>query len=299
MTLGRSRRRASGPRPPARLRSLRSPEARRRVLRRAAISALLLVVAFFSVLPLYLVVATSFKTQQQYAQNVFAPPTALGLDNFATAWEKASVGVYMRNSAIISAGAVALSLVVSTVLAFAIVFLDWRGRRFAYRMCLVLLAVPPLLLLIPVFRVLADLRLVNNLLGVILLYAALSTPFAVYLLVSYMRTLPPMVIEASVIDGASVPDLLLRIVVPLSRPAIATVAALTFIFCWNEFIYAFVLLQSDALRTLPAGLATLQGRFFTDFPVLLAGVTLSLLPVVAVYVFFQRYLIRGIALGID
>jgi ABC-type glycerol-3-phosphate transport system permease component len=114
-------------------RSLRGPDARRRALRQAGVSAVLLAIAFFSVLPLYLVVATSFKTQQQYAQNVFAPPTTFGLDNFATAWEKASVGVFLRNSAIVSFGAVALCLLVSTVFAFAVVFLEWRGRRLAHR----------------------------------------------------------------------------------------------------------------------------------------------------------------------
>jgi ABC-type glycerol-3-phosphate transport system permease component len=92
---------------------------------------------------------------------------------------------------------------------------------------------------------------------------------------------------------------MLRIIVPLSVPAIGTAAIFSFIFCWNEFIYAFVLLQDQNLRTLPAGLASLQGRFFTNFPVLMAGVTLSVLPVIALYVFFQRFLVRGIAVGVD
>jgi ABC-type glycerol-3-phosphate transport system permease component len=274
-------------------------EARRRRIRRFVITVALLVVAVFSILPLYLVIVTSFKTQTEYATNPFALPRALPVANFGQAWETAQIGTFMRNSAIVSIGAVALCLVASVALAYAIVFLEWRGRRLAYTLCLVLLAVPPLLLLIPVFHILVDLRLVNNLLGVILLYAALSTPFAVYLLVAYMRSVPQMVIEAAVLDGATVPDLLIRVVVPLCLPAIATAAALTFIFCWNEFIYAFVVLQTDAVRTLPAGLAALQGRFFTNFPVLLAGVTLSLLPVIAVFVFFQRYLVRGIAVGVD
>lgn len=256
-------------------------------------------VATFSILPLYLVITTSFKTPVEYASNPFALPQHLSLTNFDRAWESAQIGTFMRNSAIVSVAAVGLCLVVSILLAYAIVFLEWRGRRSAYRLCLLLLAVPPLLLLIPVFQVLADLRLVNNLLGLILLYSALSTPFAVYLLVAYMRTLPPMVIEAAVVDGASVPALLTQMVVPLSMPAIATTAALTFIFCWNEFIYAFVVLQNDAVRTLPAGLAALQGRFFTNFPVLLAGVMLSLLPVIAVFVSFQRSLVRGITVGVD
>jgi raffinose/stachyose/melibiose transport system permease protein len=114
-----------------------------------------------------------------------------------------------------------------------------------------------------------------------------------------MRTLPTMVVEAAVLDGISVPGLLGRVVLPLSRPAVATAAVLTFIFCWNEFIYAFVVLHSEGLRTLPAGLAALQGRYYTNFPVLLAGVTISVMPVLIVYLLSQRFLARGIAVGVD
>jgi raffinose/stachyose/melibiose transport system permease protein len=273
--------------------------AKRRRLRRAGISAVLGVVALLSAFPLYFVVATAFKTKNEFADGLFAPPTGIRFDNFRKAWEAASIGTYMRNSVVVSISAVALCIAVATALAFAIVFLQWPGRNAVYTVNLVLLAVPPLLLMIPVFNELAHLHLVNNLLGVILLYSALTTPFAVYLLVAYMRSLPVAVIEAAVLDGVSVPILLLRVVVPLSLPAIGTACIFSFIFCWNEFIYALVLLQDQSVRTLPAGLASLQGRFFTDFPVLLAAVTLSVLPVIGMFLFFQRWLVRGISVGVD
>ena len=205
----------------------------------------------------------------------------------------------MRNSAIVSVGAVTLCLAVSIPLAFSIVFLRWPGRQLVYTLCLILLAAPPLLLLIPVFSELVTLNLVDNRLGIILLYAALSTPFSVYLLVAYMRSLPTTLIEAAVLDGETVIGLMLRIITPLSIPAIGSAAIFTFIFCWNEFIFAFVLLQDNSVRTLPAGLASLQGRFFTNYPVLLAAVTISILPVILLYTFFQRFLVRGVAVGVD
>jgi raffinose/stachyose/melibiose transport system permease protein len=274
--------------------------ARRARLGRAGfISLLLAVIAVICIFPLYFVVVTSFKTTEQFSASLFSLPSSLHLDNYRTAWNAAQIGTFMRNSAIVSVAAVALCLVVSIAQAFAIVFLRWPGRNALYTLNLVLLAVPPLLLLIPVFTEMADLNLVDSLLGVILLYAALTTPFSVYLLVAYMRSLPNAVVEAAVLDGVSVPGLLLRIVVPLSVPAIGTACIFSFLFCWNEFIYALVLLQDDSVRTLPAGLAQLQGRFFTDFPVLLSAVTLSLLPVIVMYVFFQRWLVRGIAVGVD
>jgi ABC-type glycerol-3-phosphate transport system permease component len=268
-------------------------------LRRAGISVLLGAIAVLSALPLYFVLATSFKTNKQFSESLFSPPSSFNLDNFETAWEAANIGAFMRNSAVVSVGAVALCMALAVALAFAIVFLRWPGRNLVYGLNLLLLAVPPLLLLVPVFNEMADFGLVNSLFGAVLLYTALTIPFSVYLLVAYMRTLPVAVIEAAVLDGVSVPGLLLRIVVPLSLPAIGTACVFSFIFCWNEFIYALVLLQDEGLRTLPAGLASLQGRFFTDFPVLLAAVTLSVLPLIGMYVFFQRWLVRGIAVGVD
>jgi raffinose/stachyose/melibiose transport system permease protein len=283
--------------PPARL--PRAGAARRLRLRRAGISAVLGVIALLSAFPLYFVVATAFKTNNEFADSLFAPPTGFHFDNFRKAWQAASIGTYMRNSVIVSVSAVALCIVFATALAFALVFLRWPGRNAVYTLNLVLLAVPPLLLMIPVYNELAHLHLVNSRLGVVLLYSALTVPFAVYLLVAYMRSLPVAVIEAAVLDGVSVPVLLLRVVVPLSLPAIGTACIFSFIFCWNEFLFALVLLQDQSVRTLPAGLASLQGRFFTDFPVLLAAVTLSVLPVIGMFLFFQRWLVRGISVGVD
>lgn len=274
-------------------------DARRQQIRVVLITLSLIVLAALCLLPLYFVLATAFKTDQQYSESLFSPPTSLSLHNFDTAWHAASIGTYMRNSAIVSVGAVALCIAVAIPLAFSIVFLRWPGRRFVYTLCLVLLAAPPLLLLIPVFSEMVTLNLVDNRLGVILLYAALSTPFSVYLLVAYMRSLPTTLVEAAVLDGESVLGLMIRIITPLSIPAIGSAAIFTFIFCWNEFIFAFVLLQDNSVRTLPAGLAGLQGRFFTDFPVLMAAVTISIIPVVVLYLFFQRFLVRGVAVGID
>jgi raffinose/stachyose/melibiose transport system permease protein len=267
--------------------------------KRLGVSLLLAGLAILCFAPLYFMLTTSFKTNQEFAESLFGLPGGINFDNYSTAWHAATIGTFMRNSVIVSVSATLISVSVATCLAFAIVFLRWPGRNLVYTLCLMLLAVPPLLLLIPVFRQIADLSLVNNLLGVIVLYAALTTPFSVYLLVAYMRSLPIAVLEAAVLDGTSVGGLLARIVAPLSMPAIATSAVFAFIFCWNEFIYAFVLLQEENVRTLPAGLAGLQGRFFTDFPVLLAATTISVLPLIGLYVFFQRYLVRGIAVGVD
>jgi ABC-type glycerol-3-phosphate transport system permease component len=205
----------------------------------------------------------------------------------------------MKNSLIVSVGTVLVCVATAVGIAFALTFLRWPGRRLVYWTCLALLAVPPLTLMVPVYEVLVQLGVVDTRVGITLLYSAFSIPFAVYLLVSYMRTLPKEVIEAAVLDGTPVLRLAWEVVLPLTTPAIATAAVLTFLFAWNEVIYAFLVLQSNGNRTLAAGLTGLIGRYYTNFPILLAGLLLSVLPVGAVYVYFQRYLVSGIAVGVE
>jgi ABC-type glycerol-3-phosphate transport system permease component len=267
--------------------------------RTLALTIALVAIALLSILPLWLVLSATFKTQVEFARDMFGPSLAPTLDNLAAAWEQARIGTFMRNSLVVSVGTVGLGIAAATLLAFAIEFLEWPGRRFAMPLCLVLLAIPSLLLMLPMFRVFIALRLINTHLGLVLLYAAHGVPFAVFLLATYMRGIPRSVIEAAVIDGASAPRVLWRIVVPMSRPALATAATIMFLTAWNEFIYAFVLIRNDELRTLPAGLAALQDRYFTNYPVLFAGILLSVLPVIGVYLLAQRYLVRGIAAGVD
>ena len=171
------------------------------------------------------------------------------------------------------------------------------GRRLTYYGVLSVLAVPVLLIMVPVFTTMVQLRLLNSYQSAILLYTAFNAPFNAYLLTSYFSSLPDELLEAARIDGASIHQIFGRIILPLARPALATLCIFNFLWAWNEFLYALLLLQSDSVRTLTVGLTTLQGRYSTDFPLLMAGLTLSALPVIGVYLIFQRYLIRGIAVG--
>ncbi len=131
----------------------------------------------------------------------------------------------------------------------------------------------------------------------ILLYTALNLPFNVYLMTAFFRSLPDELLEAARIDGAGIHRSFLLIMVPLARPALATLAIFNFLWAWNEFLYALLLLTSDNVKTLTVGVLQLQGRFTTDYPALMAGLLITSLPVVGVYLIFQRHLVRAIVAG--
>jgi multiple sugar transport system permease protein len=266
-------------------------------LSRWPIVAALGLVALTTVFPLYFMVVNAFRSKVQYADSKFGLPTSLSLTNFRTVWREANVGDYFRNSLIVSTGTVFVTVTVACLAAYAFSKLHWRGRTSIYVSMLLVLTVPILLLMVPVYIEMVQLGLIDSYVSVILLYAAFNGPFSAYLMTSFFRGIPDELLEAARVDGASVHQVFRRVMLPLGRPAIGTLCIFNFLWAWNEFVYALLLLQSDATRTLTVGLTTLQGRYTTDYPVLMAGLVISAAPVVLVYLVFQRYLVRGLTLG--
>ena len=247
--------------------------------------------------PIYFMVTNAFRTSVQYAGSKFGLPTSLSLANFERIWHEASMGIYLRNSVIVAVGSVICALVVAAPAAYAFAKLRWRGRGLVYVAVLSALAIPLLLIMVPVYVEMVQFGLVNSFQSIILLYAAFNAPFNVYLLTSYFSELPDEMLEAAKVDGASIHRIFRTVVLPLGRPALATLAIFNFLWAWNEFLYALLLLQSDSFRTITVGLTTMQGRYSTDYPALMAGLAMSAVPAIGVYLIFQRYLVRGIAVG--
>ena len=159
------------------------------------------------------------------------------------------------------------------------------------------MAIPPLLLMVPIYVQMVDLHLVITYWSVVLMYTALNLPFNTFLMTAFFRGVPDELIEAATLDGASVHQVFRRILIPLSKAALATIVIFNTLYVWNEFVFALLLLQRDSVKTLTVGVMQMQGRFFNDFPALLAGLLIATLPVIGVYLLFQRYLVRAIAAG--
>jgi raffinose/stachyose/melibiose transport system permease protein len=198
---------------------------------------------------------------------------------------------------IITSITVALSVVTASTAGYAFSRMRWRLSGFAYYFVLVWLAIPPVVLIVPIHVEMVNLNLIDTYWSVILLYTALNTPFNVYLMTAYFRSLPAELIEAARMDGATPDQIFARVMVPMSKPALATLCVFNVLYVWNEFVFALLLLQSNSVKPLTVGVLQLQGRFTTNDPALMAGLLLASLPAIAAYLFFQKYLVRAIVAG--
>ena len=257
----------------------------------------MVLLALSALFPLVFMLQASFRTQAEWSVAKFGIPTTFAMDAFSRAWVNANIGGYFMNSVIVTVGGVALAVVVAATAGFSFAKISWRGRSVAYYSTLAWMAVPPLLLMVPIYVEMVDLHLIDTYLSVIFLYTAVNTPFNVYLMTAFFRAVPDELMEAARVDGASIHSIFRRILVPLSIPAIATLVIFNALYIWNEFVFALLLLHDDSVRTLTVGVMQLQGKFFFDYPALMAGLLITSIPVIGVYLIFQRYLVRAIAAG--
>lgn len=206
-------------------------------------------------------------------------------------------GRYFLNSTLVSLGTTVLVLVAGSWGAYALARLQFKGRKTFGISLLLIQLFPAVLLVIPIFVVFARVGLVNNLLGLVVAYTTFNLPFVTWLLRGYFLSIPAELEDAARIDGCSYLGVLFRIVLPMAAPGLAAVATLAFVQSWNEFFFAYVLINDDAKRVLAIGLTAYIDQFRTDYTGLFAMATLTTLPVVLVFVIFQRFLVGGLTAG--
>ena len=259
--------------------------------------ALMLSMAVAAIYPVYYMIETSLKSRKAWLTDQFGLPLPPTLDNYAALLQDGRIPIWFVNSVIVTTASVVVATVVATLAAFAIARLQFRGRTFLLRVLVALMVIPPAVLIVPLFLGLQPLGLVNTYQGVVLIYSGMLVPFSVYMLSSFFRTLPGELFEAARIDGASTLRILWSIVVPLSGPGFITLIVVNAMWVWNELLIALVFLQDDKLRTLMAGLTTLRGRFAVNEPMVMAGMFLGALPILLLFLFGQRYFVRGLVAG--
>lgn len=249
-------------------------------------------------IPLFAALFTSFRTQDDISVYGFwSLPNVLTLDNFARAWTQARVSNYLMNSFIITMPSLAGMLFLSSLAAFALVRYKFRLNLYIYFMFVAGTMLPFQILLLPVFRLTNTLKLYDTHAALILIHTAFQLGFCTFVLRNFMKTVPSEIFDAARVDGCGEFRSYWQIMIPLSLPAMAALATLEFTWVFNDYLWAIILLKSDALRPVTAGLATLRGQFNTDWPVITAGSILATLPTMLVFVFLQRYFIQGLTLG--
>lgn len=284
-----ARARETAGRPPG-----RSPA---RVVGKVIRQATLLAAGLTALFPIYFMTATALKGQEEYVDDKWGLPWPLAWGNFGEAVGGGDFAGWFSNSAIFTVGSVVLSTLIAALAAFAIARMRFRGRDALLTVNVALMVVPPVVMIIPLFVLFTQLELVSTYRGVILIYAGLTTPFSVYMLTNFFRSIPRELIESALTDGASHLRVLVQIVAPLSLPALVTLVVVNSLFVWNELLIALVFLPEDELKTLMVGLTVFRSRYNLDVPVTMAGMLLAALPMVLLYVFGQRYFIRGLTAG--
>ena len=264
---------------------------------RAARHVPLLAFAALVVGPLALVVFTTFKTTAELYAAPLSPPGTLRTEAYGDLLATASMGIYFRNSVVVTVATVAIVLVAGSLVAHAVARLRGWIATALFAFFVAGLMVAPQVYMSPLFVVVDYLGLVNRLPGVVLVTAAAQLPIAVLVLTGFMRGIPSDLLDAAEVDGATEWSLYRRIVVPLTAPAFATLGIVSLVITWNDLLFPLLFLRSDAVRTLPLALLSFRGEYVTNYPVLFAGVVLATLPLLVAYVFLQRYFIEGMTAG--
>ncbi|MFI7062293.1 carbohydrate ABC transporter permease [Kribbella sp. NPDC050124] len=248
--------------------------------------------------PLYWIVVTSFKDQTAYfSQNPFALPADPTLANYKMVIEN-DFGRYFLNSVIVAVGTVVPAVAIAFMAGYAIV--RGAGSRFLagiHGMFLMGLAIPLQATVIPVYLLIIRMQLYDSLLAIILPSIAFAIPLSVLVLTNFIRDVPKELFESMRVDGASEWDMLRKLALPLTRPALVTVSIYNGLAVWNGFLLPLILTQSPDKRTLPLGLWTFQGQFSVNIPAVLASVMLSTLPIVILYAIGRRQLLSGLTAG--
>lgn len=259
-----------------------------------AVLALLCVV----VAPFYYVVTSSIKSPQEIIAR--APtfiPRSFTWQHYEKLFRSSDFPTYLLNSLIVAALTMIISVVLSTLAAYGLYRLRLPGRDFLFRIILVTYAFPGVLLLVPLYGMLSALGLIDNQLALVIVNVTFTAPFAVWMLRAFFSTIPLELEEAAALDGASRLTALVRVILPLAAPGVASVAIFAFITSWTEYMFASVLIISDANRTVPVGLAGIIGQYQVDWGLLLAGATVTMLPVLILFSLVGRNFVEGLTAG--
>ncbi len=249
--------------------------------------------------PMIWILYTSFKTSREFLYAPWSLPENLVWQNYTEAWYTANIGTYFLNSVIVTSAMVVLTVLLASMISYVVSRFTFIGNKALAAFFMAGLLVPKVFVTVPLFRMLLGMNLLNTRIGLILAYTAMALPFSVFVLIGFFQNLPKDLESAAMVDGASHYRIFFSIMLPLARPGLVTVSIFNFLWYWNEYPTALTVLQRESLKTLPLGLVILtetQERA-AEWGQLFAGIIIVMIPVVVIYILFQRMLISGLNTG--
>jgi ABC-type glycerol-3-phosphate transport system permease component len=250
--------------------------------------------ALFVLAPVVWMVLAGFRTRAEIFRQPLGLPKSLNFDAFVRAWETGIAG-FILNSVLVTVASVALIVFVSGIAAYVLARSESKAMKAIYILIVASFAVPSQSVLVPLYQIISGAGLLNSLFAIVLPYAAYGIPFTTVLFYAFFLEFPRELEEASRLDGCSRLQTITHVVLPLSGSAIASAAIFQAVFIWNEFLLALLLLTDSRIKTLPLGMLNLRGQFSSDWPAVMAGVTIITLPMLILFILAQRYFVRSLA----
>jgi ABC-type glycerol-3-phosphate transport system permease component len=266
-------------------------------MRGIGIHIFLAIGAVLTAFPLYIVIVTAFKSNAEVFQNPIGLPLQPTFDNFVTSWTTADFGRLFLNSTLLTGVSMAIATFLCSLAGYAIARRSTRGSAAVYLFLAAGIFLPLQLALIPQFRMIRDLGLIDSFAGVILVYVASALPFGCFLMAAFMRAVPPELAEAATIDGAGYFGIYARVYLPLSAPAIGTFFVLQGVGIWNDYLVPLTLLSDPDKRTLTTGILVFKQQYLAQWGNIMAGVIIMAIPILIVFALAQRSFVQGLHMG--
>jgi ABC-type glycerol-3-phosphate transport system permease component len=261
------------------------------------IYAVLIIFVLIAILPLYWMWQAAFRQTDLTHYDPFAFPKALTFTKIVEAWTKGRMSVYMRNSVIVAVPRVLAILLLASLAGFSFGSLKWKGRNAVFAFILLGMMIPIQAMIIPIYYNMQRFGLINTFWAMIIPPVGMMMPFAIFMMRSFFSDIPGEIMDSAVVDGCSKGKSWLYIMLPQVKPALVSLLIFEFMWSWNDYLLPMLVVYDDSKRTLPMGLNYFQGRYTMDQALIAAGVTISTLPIIIVYVIFQRSFIQGITAG--
>lgn len=268
-----------------------------RVTAQTAKWALLIVYLMIAVFPILWLTVSAFKTNFEIETAPFALPATWQFQNFVNAISISGLHQFFFNSIVVASMATAFNLFVTSLASFVIAREDFPLRKTIFTAITAGVLIPIVALMVPYYTIIVNLGLYDRLLALIVTYAAINIPISTFLISSFMTSIPKELEDSAEIDGCNFFQRYSKIIMPLARPGLVTAGTFSFIYCWNEFIYALLLTSSRSARTVQLAIRFFTSQFRTDYAGLFAAIVLTMIPTIVVYVFLHDKIIAGLTAG--
>ncbi|MEC0207504.1 carbohydrate ABC transporter permease [Paenibacillus ehimensis] len=264
---------------------------------RGLINVLLTAYALVTLYPLFWLFVSSFKTNEEFHSKPFSLPEVWQWDNFVRAWEVSAMGTSLINSTIVTILSLILTLVLGALAAYVLARFDFKLKPLFMGLFLLGMLIPIHSTLVPLFVLMKKVGLLDTYAALVFPYTAFELPLAIFVVAAYLTAIPKEIEEAALIDGTGYWGIFFRMMLPLSLPALSTVAILGFLRFWNDFAFALVFISKPALKTIPLSLSVFATGYSTDYKLTMAAMSIAVLPTIIVYLLFQEQIMKGMTAG--